>query len=52
MQSNGTPETFNTCKDLRQGDAISRLLLNIAVEKVTRDAELDIRGIQQRLQMM
>jgi sorting nexin-29 len=40
----GISDPFITRKGLRQGDALSCMLFNIALEKAVRVAELDIRG--------
>jgi hypothetical protein len=37
-------ETFETKRGLRQGDSLSCYLFNLVLEKVIRDANLDIRG--------
>jgi hypothetical protein len=39
-----TSETFETKRGLRQGDSLSCYLFNLALEKVIRNAKLDIRG--------
>jgi sorting nexin-29 len=41
---NGIIDSFDTKKGLRQGDALSCVLFNIALEKAVREAKLDIRG--------
>jgi sorting nexin-29 len=41
---NGISAPFITRKGLRQGDALSCMLFNIALEKAVRVAGLDIRG--------
>jgi sorting nexin-29 len=41
---NGITGSFETKKGLRQGDALSCLLFNLALEKVIRETSLDIRG--------
>jgi hypothetical protein len=40
----GITDPFDTKKGLRQGDALSYMLFNIALEKAVREANLDIRG--------
>jgi sorting nexin-29 len=40
----GSSDPFITRKELRQGDALSCMLFNIALEKAVRVAGLDIRG--------
>ena len=40
----GTTNSFDTKKGLRQGDALSCVLFNIALEKVVRKTNLDITG--------
>jgi sorting nexin-29 len=37
-------EPLNIRKGIRQGDALACLLFNIALEKVIRDANINIRG--------
>jgi sorting nexin-29 len=41
---NGISAPFITRKGLRQGDALSCMIFNIALEKTVRVAGLDIRG--------
>ena len=41
---NSLSEPLNITNGLRQGDALSCLLFNVALEKVIRDANLQIRG--------
>jgi hypothetical protein len=46
---NGITESFETKKELRQGDAFSCLLFNLALEKVIRETSLEIKGTMQIL---
>jgi hypothetical protein len=39
-----TSEIFEAKRGLRQGDSLSCYLFNVALERVIRDAKLDIRG--------
>jgi hypothetical protein len=39
-----TSETFETKRGLGQGDSLSCYLFNLSLERVIRDAKLDIRG--------
>jgi sorting nexin-29 len=41
---NGITDPFDTKKGLQQGDALSCMLFNIALEKAVREANLDSRG--------
>jgi sorting nexin-29 len=40
----GITDPFDTKKGLQQGDELSCMLFNIALEKAVREANLDIRG--------
>jgi hypothetical protein len=39
-----TSETSEAKRGLRQGESLTRYLFNLALERVIRDAKLDVRG--------